>query len=337
MSRCGISHMDVQALMPYATLILFVFWSIILAQNICYEKLKPPKLFCLHRYLAVVHPISSMTLRSTKNALIAVGVMWLLLSLLNSPLFMDYELVEIDEDLYCLNKKLLNGTYPKVFYGTFFFFGLVLPFVIIVVLYSIMVVRLLKIGKTMKGKKTAKVKRQSKDGLVVAGELKQKANSENMKSKRRVMKMVIVVVAIFVMCWTPIHVLFLLQFFVLEDVGNSFLCIKVFCNCLAYANSCVNPFLYAFLSESFRSNFKKLCSLFCFGRCGCLEEENKYVTEARTGKNCCEKTTVLASVIEMKPLKKQTAADKGGDTVEDESRADVKNENEIEKLVEKKF
>ena len=36
---------------------------------------------------------------------------------------------------------------------------------------------------------------------------------------------------------------------------------KIAANCLSYMNSCVNPVLYAFLSEPFRKNFRRL--LFC--------------------------------------------------------------------------
>jgi len=42
---------------------------------------------------------------------------------------------------------------------------------------------------------------------------------------------------------------------------------KIFANCLSYMNSCVNPILYAFLSEPFRKNFRRL--LFC-RLCGTL-------------------------------------------------------------------
>lgn len=270
-----------------------------------------------HRYLAVVHPISSMTLRSSRNALIAVGVMWVTIILLNAPTFLHYELHEMDEDLFCMNVRFFNPTYIKIFYGTFFLFGLVLPLFIIIILYSLMVLRLLKLGRNMKGRKTDK--RQSKDGLVKRGEGKGK--SENLRSKRRVMKMIIVVVMMFVLCWTPIHVMFMLQGFIVEDINGHFICFKIFCNCLAYANSCINPILYAFLSENFRNSFKKLLSLFCCHRC--FNNCGKNINDGRVGRTFCEKSTVVASVIEMKPMKE---VEKVGNEECGERREEVKNE-----------
>jgi len=51
----------------------------------------------------------------------------------------------------------------------------------------------------------------------------------------------------------------MLQFFSSVDDGTlSFTVAKMVANCLAYMNSCVNPILYAFLSDNFRKAFFRL-------------------------------------------------------------------------------
>lgn len=74
----------------------------------------------------------------------------------------------------------------------------------------------------------------------------------------QVIKMLITVVVIFVLCWTPILVLGVLQGFsiiqplnygVLKYVKSAFLL-------SSYANSCVNPIIYGFMSRNFRTSFR---------------------------------------------------------------------------------
>ena len=51
----------------------------------------------------------------------------------------------------------------------------------------------------------------------------------------------------------------MLQYFSsVDDRTMSFAVAKMVANCLAYMNSCVNPILYAFLSDNFRKAFFRL-------------------------------------------------------------------------------
>ena len=83
----------------------------------------------------------------------------------------------------------------------------------------------------------------------------------------------IVVVSVFALCWLPVHFAFLVQFLGRnggddegDDEGDEeslLIAFKIGAQCLAYLNSCVNPVLYAFLSEQFRRSFKRLISRCC--------------------------------------------------------------------------
>ncbi|XP_063065501.1 neuropeptides B/W receptor type 1-like [Engraulis encrasicolus] len=78
------------------------------------------------------------------------------------------------------------------------------------------------------------------------------------KAKKRATLMVFMVLALCLFCWTPFH---LSTIVVLStDLSPSPLVIGMsyFITCLSYANSCLNPFLYAFFDESFRKAFKTI-------------------------------------------------------------------------------
>ena len=48
-------------------------------------------LMSVDRYLAIVHPICSMTVRTAKNACLLLGFVWLVILLANIPLFKDFQ------------------------------------------------------------------------------------------------------------------------------------------------------------------------------------------------------------------------------------------------------
>jgi hypothetical protein len=67
-------------------------------------------------------------------------------------------------------------------------------------------------------------------------------------------------------CHLSLQVVMVVQFCSSSMTNHSSLIsVKIAANCLAYMNSCVNPILYAFLSEPFRKSFRRLfvCRLWC--------------------------------------------------------------------------
>lgn len=117
-----------------------------------------------------------------------------------------------------------------------FLFSFLIPVAIISVCYSLMVRRLRSV-RLLSGSR-------SKD-----------------RNLRRISQMVLAVVAAFVLCWMPVQVLALVQAIGKVDLGGSQTAVAAmhFCIALGYANSSLNPVLYAFLDENFKRCFREFC------------------------------------------------------------------------------
>nr|XP_053636422.1 tachykinin-like peptides receptor 99D isoform X1 [Cherax quadricarinatus] len=109
---------------------------------------------------------------------------------------------------------------------------------------------------------------------------------ESIRSKRKVVKMMIVVVTIFAICWLPYHVYFILSNLMPEIahtdyIQETFLAIYW----LAMSNSMYNPMIYCWLNNRFRNGFKKVFS----GWLPCIhyESEPKEVTRVHTTRISC--------------------------------------------------
>ncbi|VDD74938.1 unnamed protein product [Mesocestoides corti] len=211
-------------------------------------------LMCLDRFLAVVFPLRSRTWRTTRNTVIAVIVMWILIITATTPMFITSQIIyaiDTDNKTTCQRPICHNGWIfehtaegvvtgmnqyrSRVFYGLFFVFGYAYPLAIICVFYSILIKELL-CGRVSKMSKSV----------------------ESHRGKRKATKLVIVVVIVFAACWLPIQVVFLIQNFYHDIPTIAFRFFHILGNILSYGNSCVNPILYAFFSDTFRIGFASL-------------------------------------------------------------------------------
>uniref|UniRef100_A0A8D8WXB2 Tachykinin-like peptides receptor 99D n=1 Tax=Cacopsylla melanoneura TaxID=428564 RepID=A0A8D8WXB2_9HEMI len=81
---------------------------------------------------------------------------------------------------------------------------------------------------------------------------------ENIKSKRRVVKMMMVVVTIFVVCWMPFQIYFLMTSYWPEITNEAYIQdIYLAIYWLAMSNSMYNPIIYCWMNSRFRQGFKQ--------------------------------------------------------------------------------
>ncbi|KAH8417441.1 hypothetical protein KR009_008571 [Drosophila setifemur] len=195
-------------------------------------------LMSFDRFLAVVHPVTSMSLRTERNATLAIMCAWITIVTTAIPVALSHS-VRNYQYHGAAGTACVFSTEEEVwslvgFQVSFFLSSYVAPLTLICFLYMGMLARLWK----------------SAPGC--------KPSAESRKGKRRVTRMVVVVVLAFAICWLPIHVILVMKALNLYGGSHLSVIIQIISHVVAYTNSCINPILYAFLSDNFRKAFRKV-------------------------------------------------------------------------------
>ncbi|KAF1375565.1 hypothetical protein PFLUV_G00221510 [Perca fluviatilis] len=188
----------------------------------------------IDRYVAVCHPVKALDFRTPRNAKIVNVCNWILSSAIGLPvMFMASTVLSPSSIVDC---KLIFPI-PSWYWETLlkicvFIFAFIMPVLIITVCYGLMILRL-KSVRMLSGS-------QEKD-----------------RNLRRITRMVLVVVAVFIVCWTPIHIFVIIT--ALINIPSSTLQTITwhFCIALGYTNSSLNPVLYGYLDENFKRCFPR--------------------------------------------------------------------------------
>ncbi|XP_074511903.1 somatostatin receptor type 5 [Sebastes fasciatus] len=194
-------------------------------------------IFCLtvmsiDRYLAVVHPIRSSKWRRPQVAKVVNGTVWALSFLVVLPV------------VIFANRAggTCNIAWPQpanIWAAAFIIYtstvGFFCPLLIICLCYLLIVFKVRSSGKKVHATST-----------------------KRRKSERKVTRMVVIVVAVFVFCWLPFYALNIINLMV--SLPSEYQGLYYFVVVLGYANSCANPIVYGFLSDNFKRGFRKaLC------------------------------------------------------------------------------
>lgn len=88
--------------------------------------------------------------------------------------------------------------------------------------------------------------------------LKSSAIDENSgKRRKRAIKLMVTVLVMYLVCFTPSNILLVVHYFMIKHWGQSYVyALYIVALCLATLNSCIDPFVYYFVSEDFRNHAK---------------------------------------------------------------------------------
>ncbi|XP_075870208.1 mu-type opioid receptor isoform X2 [Nelusetta ayraudi] len=190
------------------------------------------------RYVAVCHPVKALDFRTPHNAKIVNVCNWILSSAIGLPVMVMASTTATSARSF-VDCQLIFP-HPSWYWETLlkicvFIFAFILPVLIITVCYGLMILRL-KSVRMLSGS-------QEKD-----------------RNLRRITRMVLVVVAVFIVCWTPIHIYVLITALVNIPVNTLQTITWHFCIALGYTNSSLNPVLYGYLDENFKRCFREFCT-----------------------------------------------------------------------------
>ncbi|KAL0197868.1 hypothetical protein M9458_006408, partial [Cirrhinus mrigala] len=193
-------------------------------------------IFCLtvmsiDRYLAVVHPIRSSKWRRPQVAKAVNGTIWAVSFLVVLPVVI---FANVQREGGICN---IIWPEPANIWGAAFIIytstvGFFFPLLVICMCYLLIVIKIRSSGKKVHATST-----------------------KRRKSERKVTRMVVIVVAVFVFCWMPFYALNIIN--LVESLRDEPQGLHLFVVVLSYANSCANPIVYGFLSDNFKRGFRK--------------------------------------------------------------------------------
>ncbi|XP_051235071.1 gastrin-releasing peptide receptor [Dicentrarchus labrax] len=205
------------------------------------------------RYRAIVKPLDIQTSSTTTSIVLRAALIWLVSLVLAIP-------EAIFSDLHTFNVTSTNETFvtcapyphagelhPKIHSMASFLIFYVIPLLVISMYYTFIARSLLR----------------SASNLPVEGNVHAR---QQVESRKRLAKTVLVFVGLFAVCWLPSHVIYLYRSYHYSQVDTSlvhFVC-SIVARILAFTNSCLNPFALYLLSKTFQKQFnQQLCCCCC--------------------------------------------------------------------------
>ncbi|XP_049820597.1 tachykinin-like peptides receptor 86C [Aethina tumida] len=194
------------------------------------------------RYLAIVHPLQPRM--SKMSSLITIVLIWAASMILAAPCLLYSTTVTSSyrgvERTGCIliwpDDKIVGSKFDFAYQMLFLILTYVVPIILMSLCYTIM-------GRVLWGSRSI-------------GEMTQR-QIDSIKSKRKVVKMFILVVLIFGICWLPYHAYFIYIYYDPNVIFSKYTQhVYLGFYWFAMSNAMVNPLIYYWMNARFRQYFK---------------------------------------------------------------------------------
>lgn len=196
----------------------------------------------IDRFFVIIYPFHPRMKLST--CIIIIVFIWMFSILVTLP-YGIYMTIKHDEGKYFCEEEFPSEEYRKIFGGLTTMFQFIIPFFLIAFCYICVSVRLNDRARSKPGSKNSR---------------KEEADRER---KKRTNRMLIAMVVIFLLSWLPLNVINIINDFHGQIMHWKYYFLSFFMvHSMAMSSTCYNPFLYAWLNENFRKEFKQLLPCF---------------------------------------------------------------------------
>ena len=201
----------------------------------------------IDRFFAVFHPLKAKVFRRPK---IMTATIWICSAILMSPTLAIFNVISSpDGEWFCVSyfgeDSHREDILSKVYYSLIFVLLYLLPLFVIAVLYTLICYKLYH-RKVPGLSSRAQAYKQTVE-----------------KSKRKVVKMLIMIVVVFALCWFPAHAMHYFITFQSEFYARMPAYLLPLLLWISHTNSAIEPCLYILLSQNFRREFRQVISHCC--------------------------------------------------------------------------
>uniref|UniRef100_A0A7N8Y6J2 Gastrin/cholecystokinin type B receptor n=1 Tax=Mastacembelus armatus TaxID=205130 RepID=A0A7N8Y6J2_9TELE len=237
----------------------------------------------LERYSAICNPLTSRTWQTKSHAAKVITATWVVSFILMLP----YPIFSILKPFTRLNNstgnmcRLVwpNDVIQQSWYVSLLLLLFLIPGIVMMTAYGLISMELYRGFKFELSKRKSSRERQASTGSIRPGDndgcylqpSKKKtrvcgsSSTANLMAKKRVIRMLLVIVFLFFLCWTPVFVVNAWQAFDRRSAYRLTGAPISFIHLLSYTSACVNPIIYCFMNKRFRQGM-----LATFTCCSCF-------------------------------------------------------------------
>uniref|UniRef100_A0A8C4H833 Gastrin/cholecystokinin type B receptor n=1 Tax=Dicentrarchus labrax TaxID=13489 RepID=A0A8C4H833_DICLA len=243
----------------------------------------------LERYSAICNPLTSRTWQTKSHAAKVITATWVVSFILMLPYPISSTLKPFTRRNNSTGNmcRLVwpNDVIQQSWYVSLLLLLFLIPGIVMMTAYGLISLELYRGIKFEVSNRKSSRDRQSSTGSIKPGDSdgcymqpsKRKSitgnstnSSTNLMAKKRVIRMLLVIVFLFFLCWTPVFVVNAWQAFDRRSAYRLTGAPISFIHLLSYTSACVNPIIYCFMNKRFRQGM-----LSTFTCCSCLRRSGE--------------------------------------------------------------